>query len=89
MIVGGLVQMGLPVFICWNLAKNKTNKTLAFLSWTATCVVTVFMFTSGIMAAQAYNPVARYAKSHDLSISSYGNYATMKELSSEICITLD
>lgn len=71
MIVGGLIQMGLPVFICWNLAKNKTNKTLASLSWIATIIVTLFMFTSGIMAAQTYNPVAIYTRDHGLSISDY------------------
>ena len=80
--------MGLPVFICWNLAKNKTNKTLASLSWIATIIVTLFMFTSGIMAAQTYNPVAIYTRDHGLSISDYRNFAMMKKLSLRTCTTL-
>ena len=56
MIVSGLLLLLLPLFVLYNLAKNKTNRTLSTLSWGTSCILTMFMFTSAVLTAQIYTP---------------------------------
>ena len=62
----------LPVFVCYNLAKNKTNRALATVSWGATCIMAMFMFTCGVLAAQMYTPTNQHIRDLGFSLSDYG-----------------
>ena len=84
MVVGGILMILLPLFVCYNLAKNKTNRALATVSWVATCIIGMIMFTCGVLAAQMYTPTNQRIKDLGLSLSDYGSHDNIKEQKPEI-----
>jgi hypothetical protein len=58
---------------------------LSSLSWVATMLVCFLMFTCGVMAAQAYNPVSLYLKANSLAVNDLGNIRLIQEQNLKIC----
>jgi len=78
LIVAGLLLMLLPLLVCYNLAKNKVNKTLSMVSWAISCIVVMFIFTSGVLAAQMFNPTSKHLNDLEIPFSTFGRQYDMQ-----------
>ena len=84
LIVAGLMLMILPLLVCYNLAKNKVNKTLSAVSWATSCIVVMFIFTSAVLAAQLFNPASKHLNDLSRPFSFYGTDPSIQAPKPEI-----